>query len=289
MDAERLVDAYLVYHRIEGSTPKTIAWHRYSLQRFTSYMKGGHLDLETLAKEHLRHYIIHLQDADLSPHTIATYVRSLRAWLHWLLAEGYVTTDFASMIREPRTGEAPIDTLTPDEVRQLIAVCSSGYNEGRDRAIITLLYDTGLRASELCGLRRQDYEDSPPQVRVYGKGRKYRNVPLGRTAARELRRYLRARKDQHPALFYSTRGGHLHPSTILVMLRRRGELAGGPHVYPHLLRHTFAVQYLRNGGDLFSLQKILGHTTLEMVRHYARLADADVAERHRRHSPGDGL
>jgi site-specific recombinase XerD len=111
-------------------------------------------------------------------------------------------------------------------------------------------------------------------------------VPLGRAATRAIRRYVLARRDNLPYLFVRRSAAPLTPNGMLPAFMRRGRVAG-VHANPHLFRHTFAVTYLRNGGDVLSLQRILGHTSLDMVRHYAKLPDDDIIERHSLHSPAD--
>lgn len=191
----------------------------------------------------------------------------------------------ALRVREPKAGERDVITLSVGDIRALTDACEGEHAE-RDRAVILTLYDTGIRASELCTAKLEDWSESPATLRVFGKGRKFRTVPLGRTATRAIRRYVLARRDDSPYLFVGRGQAPLTPNGLLLALMRRGR-AAGVHANPHLFRHTFAVTYLRNGGDVLSLQRILGHTSLDMVRHYAKLADDDVIERHSHHSPAD--
>lgn len=162
----------------------------------------------------------------------------------------------------------------------------------RDRAIVLLLLDTGLRVSELAGLRGCDLRPDG-SVKVTGKGVLERIVPVGIAARQALLRYLRAgqRLEPEEPILRAERGGQpLDAKGIQSIFKRLKTRAGIPgRCSPHLLRHTFARAYLVNGGDAFSLQRMLGHATLDMVKRYVALADADLVARHRDASPADRL
>ncbi len=156
-----------------------------------------------------------------------------------------------------------------------------------------LLLDTGIRASELCRLtvKDLDLQSGTITVRPFMSGIKSRPriIPIGNVAKKALWRYLTTRNTEYKGdeLFFSREGHPLDRDSLRKLLVRLGERAGVPNVHPHRFRHTFAIQYLRNGGDVFTLQRILGHTTLSMVQHYLALADADTQSAHRRASPVD--
>jgi len=160
----------------------------------------------------------------------------------------------------------------------------------RDRAIVLLLLDTGLRVSEAAGIRLGDLRPDS-SVKVMGKGAKERIVPIGSTARGAIVRYLGQRGPGpiEAPLFLGRRGAldWRGMQQVLKRLKARAGITG--RLSPHSLRHTFARSYLVNGGDVFSLQQILGHTTLDMVKRYVSLADADVAAKHRTASPADRL
>lgn len=163
----------------------------------------------------------------------------------------------------------------------------------RDRCIILLLVDTGLRASELCDLRIADLDMSRNRITVrHGKGDKARFVQFGKRAAKALWRFLTPRLPAADDERLITVGPQDDPRPmdrrqLGLQLARIGERAGVPNVYPHRFRHTFAITYLRNGGDLFTLQELLGHSDLAMVRRYARIAQTDCARAHAKASPAD--
>lgn len=162
----------------------------------------------------------------------------------------------------------------------------------RDRAIILMLIDTGVRASELCGLKRDDLNMAASSARILGKGQKERVIQIGKRATKALWPLLTNVPQGEGAEYVFTVGPvtDARPMSRYVLLRqikRIGERAGVAHVYPHRFRHTFAITYLRNGGDLFTLQELLGHSDLAMVRRYARIAQIDCARAHAKASPVD--
>jgi site-specific recombinase XerD len=188
-------------------------------------------------------------------------------------------------LRRPHVPRRLIALFSDAELRRLLALADE-----RERALVLLLFDTGLRLSELVSLRVGDVRPDGT-LHVLGKGAKERIVPLGTTARRALVRYLgtRARASAIDPLF-TGRQGALSQRGTQQAIARLGRRAGvGTRCSPHTFRHTFAHGYLVNGGDVFSLQQILGHATLDMVRRYVTLSEADLVARHRTASPADRL
>ena len=166
----------------------------------------------------------------------------------------------------------------------------------RDRAIILTLLDTGLRASELCSLLIGDVDQRTGRIQVKhgvrggAKGGKGRIVFLGKTARNALWRYLAEREDGEDAnapLFIGRTNRPINKTALRTLITAIGQRANVKKCHPHRFRHTFAITYLRSSGDVFTLQSLLGHSTLEMVQHYARIAEVDIEQAHRRASPAD--
>ena len=162
--------------------------------------------------------------------------------------------------------------------------------------MILVLLDTGLRASELVGLAVSDVNLDDGLLKVYGKGNKERVVPIGARVQRALWKYLQRHRPQPanplcPILFLTASGRPITVDRLRTIIKKYASKAGieGVRCSPHTFRHTFAVSYLRNGGDIFSLQRILGHSSLDIVRIYVNLAVADVKACHRRFSPADNM
>jgi integrase/recombinase XerD len=214
-------------------------------------------------------------------------------------------------VKAPKFQRPPVEPLSKDEVEALLKVCKytreartadrRAYRfwrptARRDQAIILTLLDTGLRATELCSLQIGDVEVKTGKVHVQhgvrggAKSGKGRFVYLGKAARRSLWRYLADREDEddmEAPLFLGLYDRPMNRDSLRQQIRRLGDKAGVRNCHPHRFRHTFAISYLRAGGDIFTLQSLLGHTSLEMVKYYTHIAQIDVAQAHRRASPAD--
>ena len=174
----------------------------------------------------------------------------------------------------------------------MLATCDTEFVGVRDKAILLLLLDTGVRAAELLAITVDQVNPPTGVVTVMGKGRKERDVCYSDLAAAAVKDYLRRRVGiETPALFVNQYGEPLTYSGLAQLLRRRGQSAKlPPHItHPHAFRHTFATQFLRNGGDVFTLQRLLGHTTLTMTEQYLTLTGEDMAATHRVCSPANAM
>lgn len=189
-----------------------------------------------------------------------------------------------------------IDTFSPYQIESLLGVISGSAEGHRDVVIVLTLLDTGLRVNELINLRMENVWLEEGLIKVLGKGNKERLVPIGRQIRKLLWRYI-TRYRPEPArpnldnLFLTRDGRPLTKNRLDSSMKHYGKMAGltGIRCSPHTLRHTFAISYLRNGGDVFSLQKILGHSSLKMTRRYCELADADMRKAHATASPVDNM
>lgn len=239
-----------------------------------------------------------MQGGRLAPHTVNLYSRVLRAFTSKLTDLEYLEEN---PLRRLKPGRLPIKQVQPlseeDQRRILQGVDPASRLGKRDQAVAAVLLDTGMRASELCNLRVKDVDLVTGEVRISsGKGGKDRTVALGRSSRLLLRNYISAARpvsaeglDDVEWLFLTRDARRMKCSTLRRIVRRLGEAVGVAELFPHRIRHTFGVSYLKAGGDVLTLQRILGHTTLHMVNHYMHLTTSDVVERHRACSPVDNL
>ncbi len=218
------------------------------------------------------------------------------------VAERLAASNPVREVLPPKPEKPAIVPLSQADVRMLLTACerSRAYSRPgkrisdharptalRDKTIILLLLDTGIRASELCGITALDVDLKNRRIVVMGKGDKGRTLPISAETAKSLWRYMSARQDA-PArepLFASQAGGPLDRQALLALLVDLGKRAGVNDVHPHRFRHTFAITFLRNGGNVYELQMALGHTTMEMVRTYLALAETDLQRAHEEASP----
>jgi site-specific recombinase XerD len=188
-----------------------------------------------------------------------------------------------------------ISTLSDEEIHSILGVLKPiNATVARNLTIFMVLIDTGLRIGELINLKMEDTHLQEGFLKVIGKGNKERVVPIGRNAQRAIQRYLfRYRsKPTHQGfeyVFLAIHGNPLTENSMKLMFARLAQQSGVYRLHAHLCRHTFATRFLVNGGDVFTLQQILGHSTLEMVKHYVNLASSHVTIQHQRYSPLDHL
>lgn len=308
------LDGFRLHCVAENKSPRTVRWYEHKLRIFADYLET-HYTIENITEigaEHIRAFLVYLQEevsADelnpfkptqekpLSPQTIQGYHRTIRTFFSWLKYEGVVETDPSQRVRRPKAPQTVVETFSDEQVKRLLAAPDKGRALGyRDYCILLLLLDTGIRLSELSGLTLPDLHLEAGYIQVRGKGDKERLVPIGKKVRRAIWRY-RARFrpepiwEDLPDLFLTRDGRPFRPRGIYQMIVRRGRQAGlrGVRCSPHTFRHTFAVNYLRNGGDVFSLQRILGHSSLIVTRMYVNLADSDIQMQHRKYGPVDRL
>ncbi len=278
------VDLFIAAKAAEGASPRTLEWYRMITGRAVRRF-GPDRPLDRLSAAELRAWLLELR-ATLAPESIAGYVRGLKAFGNWCAAEELASAPGFRALRRPHVPRRLIAPFSDAELQRLLALA-----EPRERALVFLLLDTGLRLAEVASLRIGDLRPDGT-IRVMGKGSAERIVPIGTTARRALLRYVAGRNLVGPAdpLFIGRYGAPLSRRGIQYAIARLGRRAGvGTRSSPHTFRHTFAHGYLVNGGDVFSLQQILGHATLDMVRRYVSLSEADLVARHRMASPADRL
>jgi len=272
-----LVDSFLDAKIAKGLSDKTIRTYRERLALFVAWLGDG-----TITRDNLRFYLAHLQrNPRLSKATIAAYFRDVAVFCGWLVDEQLLDANPAYKLG-PKTPKRRPPHYTEYHVRQLLAVC-----DARDRAIVIVLLDTGLRASELCSLNRTAIDWETGAFTVVGKGDKERAGWLSPYAQEMLCQYLDRRHDRNPAVFVGTKG-RLTPIGVHKMLHRRAEQVGirdDVRRLIHSFRVTFAKSFIQEGGDLESLRELLGHADISMSAYYAQLADSELAEVKHRVNP----
>lgn len=308
-----LIQAFLDDCELADHSPRTLANYRDTLSKFHWWLRATDrpLDPTMIRPADLRDYLRYIQSApnrwnstDPKAHqpiqasTLDAYYRRLRAFFNWLVdQEDIDRSPMDKRLRRPRVPEQPIDPFTADELTRIAHVLRNrpeNVQVARDRAVVAVLLDVALRASELVNLIVSDVDIMTGSVLVrQGKGNKTRSVQLGSSARRALRRYwIRFRADDYnmsEPVFLSQRRTPLTRSGLEQLTKRIGNQAGVDPCNPHRFRHTAAVNAVRAGMDVFHLQRLLGHSDLEMCRRYVQLADTDMANAAKRSSPLDHL
>lgn len=313
-----LIEAYLQDHIGGNHSEKTIEWHRTALGLLQTFLKEV-LDItqiEEVEADDISAWFAHLRSTPAargkvrSERTIQTYARSARAFFHWLVRRGALQSNPFERVVFPKVGRPLIQTITTEEFEKLLLACAPPNETGlfaeraavRNRAILWLLYDTGIRVSELINLRVNDVDRKHGVITVLGKGAKERRVALGQNCLRNLSYYLdKHRPDEEELaewgsagenhLFLSETRQPLTKNGMEMLFKRLKKRAGivGKRISPHILRHTFAMNYLIKSNDPFSLQELLGHEDLTTVLNYIHMNDTVLQEQKRKYSPGDHI
>jgi site-specific recombinase XerD len=251
------------------------------IKRFLAYVATGHNDPEG-------RWGNSRMVKPVRPRTVKDYHATLRTFFRWLAEEQYIAGSPMEGIRPPVARADQIQPFTQEQVAALLLAAKQSNYPHRNEAILLVLLDTAVRASELCSLRLQDLDLVGKRATVLGKGNKRRTVCLSRLTARAVNLSLRDRKYiPTDPVFLSERGEPLTRSGLQQLLTRLGRKAGIEAVRcsPHTFRHTAAIWFLRSGGQVFALKEILGHTNLQMTMRYLAIAQADVQDQHRQFSP----
>ncbi len=315
----KAITGFLQYKAAEALSPRTIEGYHHDLMKWLAYT--GDKDVAKITTQDLRAYLAWLSTGykprrfngethPLSSKTVRNFWVSLSAFFSWAATE-FDRPNAMKGVPAPKIEDKPVEPYTKEDVETLLKACNqtreaqTKYRRSfvmqrptafRDRAVILTLLDTGLRASELCALTVGDLEMKTGKVDVRhgvpggAKGGKGRTVYVGKAAKRAIWRYLVTREDgEDPTapLFAEKFDRPMNRNGLRRFLSRLGKKACVKKCHPHRFRHTFAITYLRSGGDVFTLQMLLGHSTLEMVQHYARVAQFDVERVHQRASPAD--
>jgi len=308
LELRNLIQGFKLSCQTECKSPKTIEWYTSFLDRFHNFLERNNCptDVNYLNRSHIRDFIRYLQVEARVPHTgtplstatIQGYIRTLKAFFSWATREEYLKSNPMAVIPMPKSPTKIISTFTDEQMAKLTDVClRSNGNGHRNLTILFLFLDSGLRVSELVGIELADIDLSEGHIVIrQGKGKKERIVPVGSIVQKSLWKYINLYRpkpltDNIAKLFLSDNGLPLTKSGIQQMLKRLARRAGitGVRCSPHTFRHSFAKRYLMNGGDIFSLQRILGHSSLASVRLYLNLFACDIKKQHQRFSPVDRL
>lgn len=258
-----------------GASAHTLRAYRSELERFQSFLQGqgisrpGRVDGRII-----RVYLSRLHAAGLSRPSAGRALAAIRSWYRFMARRGSVEKNPAREVGSPKLPRKLVSFLPVDEMWDLLGKAGGSSVKGkRDRAMLELLYATGIRVSELCGLDVTDLDSSQRTLRVFGKGAKERIVPVGAEALRAVGEYLAECPQEAGPLFRNFRGGRLTVRSVHRIVRARAREAGlSRRVSPHTLRHTFATHLLDAGADLRLIQDLLGHSRLSTTQKYTHVS-----------------
>jgi len=278
---------YLLTARSENKAATTVDLYAMVVSRYLRF-------LETVepSPDNVRLFLLSLQDGGMSPNSVHIYYRSLKTWFNWLCQEGRMRTSPMKNVKGPELPRTLIKPFTDDETTNLLRECGKSSYPLRDTAMLLVFLDAGPRRKEVANMMLPDLNFDNCTIKVNGKGAKERLVPFGQHTRQALVRYVTKRTDTHDALWVTVTGAPLSSDGVKTLIRRltaraihRTKKRGA-----HTFRHTAAMSYLLNGGDPFTLQTMLGHSSPTMTRRYTEsLKQKHLLKVHKIASPVDNL
>ncbi len=303
---KQAINDFLLSCKVEGKSYGTIECYSDKLKGFLWYTSNYNWpdDISLITTNNLREFLAYLRD---TPHrfnstcpramrpinstTVQKYYRALSALFNWLVNEEQISTNPLIKIKVPRAENKVIKALSSNEVNKLLSVFGNTFEGKRNKAMILILIDCGLRLGELLNIKMADINLEQQLMKVDGKTGE-RVVRFGTTTAKVLSKYLKARQSvngHNDSLWLTNEGNTLKAYSVETIFSKLKEKTGIA-LHPHLLRHTFATLWLKNGGDSLMLQRLLGHTTLMMTNRYCQAVGCeDAVESHKRYGPVDGF
>lgn len=284
------IEAFILDRKSRNYSIGTIKFYKYKLEKFYDYCQAQKtFQVKEIQPTLLRNYLIWLKEQGHNEGGQFTFYRAVKTFLKWYQVENDLI-EWSNPIDKVKFHLPKIEPLEPasmNAIKGMMGVCKPNFTGKRDKAIILMLLDTGLRASELLALDKINLNPISGVVQVIqGKGRKFRHVYLGRKTRIALRRYLNMHKHGNP-LFISVNKERLTYSGLRMMLQRRAKQAGEIYQSPHSFRRLFALEMLRSGVDIFTLQLLMGHSDIQVLRRYLKQVDGDLQAAHRKASPVD--
>lgn len=267
---ENAISEFMTEQKLKGNSEKTLEYYSYVFKKFKTFSDISEVSELTLPL--CKKYLLYLMNCDINSVSVQSYIRGFRAFLSWLYSCGYLSENLSDNFKLPKAHRAVINILTESEIKLLFAqFVGDDFLTFRNKCICLLLLDSGLRCGEIASLRADCVHIEERYLIVSGKCDKERISPLSSAVALQLLKYSIIRP---PCIyFFSTVDAMpITVNTIKSFFRDLKKVQGLERIYPHLLRHTFATMYLENGGNIYNLQSILGHTSLEMVKRYLHMS-----------------
>jgi integrase/recombinase XerD len=297
MEIAATISSFLMHVRVEkGLSSNTVSAYKRDLSKFDTFTQKRKLSLEAVSRDDLVDFLAGLYRQNLESRTVARHLVTLRNFFRFAQIQELVPADPSVSLESPKIRRSLPGYLRLAEIEKLLEQPNAKTALGlRDRAMLEVLYSTGLRVSELIGLRVMDLDTKVGCVRCIGKGDKERIVPVGRKALAMVEKYVREARPQllgkgkaasNPALFVNRRGGPLSRVGVWKILSAYGRRAGlRVALTPHMLRHSFATHLLERGADLRSVQLMLGHADISTTQIYTHVVEERLKQVYKAHHP----
>lgn len=293
-------DSYFRFLMLEKSLAgNSVEAYRRDIHRYTVFLEGVGIEaLDAVAEDHISKYVTMLRKVGLSAKSIARNISAIKGFHKFLLSEKRTTNDPTQNVEIPKMGKSLPDVLSVEEVNEILE-SANPMLEGesklvwRDRAILETLYATGMRVSELTGLKQSNMLEEQQLVRVFGKGSKERLVPIGEHALqwidlykKRLRNDLAKNKRTNDAVFLNARGTPISRVSVWQIVVNYTKRAGiTKEIHPHTFRHSFATHLLEGGADLRAVQEMLGHADISTTQIYTHIDREHLKQQHKEFHP----
>lgn len=280
---------FMLHQRASRHAESTLTYYRFAIDRLTNFVSGGdEAEITQIDAPCLRALMLHLEGY-MKPNSVHGVMRAMRALFRFLEREELIEKNPMARVRMPKLDKTILPAFTEDEIKKLQAgTAGKDFYAIRNRALVLILLDSCLRLHECSSLKVGDIDSGTGIVQVMGKGRKERVTRIGAVALRAYNRHCRMRGGKHGDPLWLGCMGPLTRDGLADVLTRLGEKVG-VHAHPHKFRRTCALFMLRSGADVFSVQYLMGHSDLTVLRRYLAQTEADVTKAHERHSPVDSL
>lgn len=279
------IETFMLERSAARYSPHTLSAYKVTFAKLAKFL-GEDVEFREISRLRLVEFLD--KQKTISAKTLRNYHADLSALWQWAVQKGICDANIVRSIRPPIAEKKDVIPFDRVEILALLSQAAQSSNQVvalRNKAILYVLLDTGVRASELCGLKLQHINRATMHITVFGKGRKERHIPISNLTLMAINDYLVKRTGKTDWLFATADNRPIDRNRLGNILENIGKRAGVSRVYPHRFRHTFAIQFLRNGGNIYSLQRILGHTTLDMVKRYLAISQIDLDRDHALASP----
>ena len=290
-----IIEQFLMTKRAENLSQNTQDFYKKELTLFHTFTESRLLKtVEDIHPEDLRAFLLWLEQQSHNPGGIHAAFRAMKTFMLWYESE-FEPENWKNPIRKvkaPKLAKEPIQGIEITSFEKLLAACTGRkFNALRDKALFLFLFDTGARANEALDIDLPDCDLIAGKALIrQGKGRKPRTVYIGRKTRKAIRQYLGIRADNNPALWLTDDGDRLGYTGLRLAIQRRALRAGLAEIpTPHDFRRAFALEFLRAGGDIFTLQRLMGHADIAILRTYLAQTDTDIQDGHNRYGPVDRL
>jgi integrase/recombinase XerD len=279
----------------KGLSKNTLLAYGRDLRKYAAYLESRKIrSLEKVTRREITEFLLHEKDDEMDPSSIARELVAIRMFHRFLTEEGKLAENVTDALESPKLWKRLPNYLTMAEVERLLAAPNGRRAQGvRDRAVLELMYATGLRASEVTTLKLSSLDFQDEVVRILGKGSKERIVPMGKKARESVRHYIAKARPEwvkeesgSGALFVNKQGRAVSRQTVWAILKKYAKASGlGKKVYPHILRHSFATHLLENGADLRVVQELLGHSDIVTTQIYTHVDKSRLKGIHSKFHP----